>query len=441
MSKNKQLSVSQQRRAAALHIAAGMCMQRTLAAALARYDASIEARKDTKQAIPPPTAVAHVLTTEYTPAWRHEFHVGMLRAPARDARKKARRAAASAPQTQAEANQAVLYGGGGAAYELPPRTLADVVDSEATGLDGYKRRTVKKWYDFVDQPAKKWYGFVDQWQVRGRDGQVAWAEVGKDLVVVYCPLRSSVTMRSSDREALAQWMLVRGGPAAESMHEGILSQIHDLLWDKENRIGYRDLPRVVRELKEKAQQWDKTRADVAEHRLETATESIRLGQWQALGQRWLDHYFDVAQRNPEARAGAKGAIAALKNLLRKEEPPNWTASLGAEGMQADETRVGSTPVLATPGMQADEQFVLFKTAPAGADGSAVRPRPSTGAEPLPSGAPKFVRVNNTLLHVDAIRRIDPHSEGSVRLSYEGGTFVIANGTVDEWADKLAARPR
>lgn len=431
MSKNKQLSVSQQRRAAALHIAAGMCMQRTLAAALARYDASIEARKDTKQAIPPPTAVAHALAalaTEYSPAWRSEFHVGMLRAPARDARKKARRAAASAPQTQAEANQAVLYGGGGAAYELPPRTLADVVDSEATGLDGYTRRTVKKWYDFVDQPANKWYGFVDQWQVRGRDGQVAWAEVGKDLVVVYCPLRSSVTMRSSDREALAQWMLVRGEPAAESMHEGILSQIHDLLWDKESRIEYRDLPRVVRELKEKAQQWDKTRADVAEHRLETATESVLLGQWQALGQRWLDHYFDVAQRNPEARAGARGAIAALKNLLRKEEPPNWTAPLGAERPPVPETRVGSTPVLATPGMQADEQVVLFKTAPAGAEGR-------------PPGAPKFVRVDNTLLHVDSIRRIEPGGEGCVRLRYEDGTSVIADGTVDEWADKLAARPR
>lgn len=40
-----------------------------------------------------------------------------------------------------------------------------------------------------------------------------------------------------------------------------------------------------------------------------------------LAQRWLNHYIDAAQRTPSVREGARGAIAALKMLMRGEEPP------------------------------------------------------------------------------------------------------------------------
>lgn len=40
-----------------------------------------------------------------------------------------------------------------------------------------------------------------------------------------------------------------------------------------------------------------------------------------LAMRWLSHYHDVVLRTPSVRDNARGAIAAITNLLRGYEPP------------------------------------------------------------------------------------------------------------------------
>lgn len=58
---------------------------------------------------------------------------------------------------------------------------------------------------------------------------------------------------------------------------------------------------------------------------------------------------------------------------------------------------------------------------------------------------KFVRINSggydLLLHIDSIRRVEPAAftdNPRVRLRFENGTSELVDGTVDEWATKLAA---